>query len=123
MRFLLHIVKNAGRKQSLLQMHEKCWCPESVPSFLEAYYMVEPQGVDAAELNGAADGLANDSGAQVAHVHLLCDIWRREVHNSALVRQHRRPRLDALHPQVSSLANTVRPKSPKYFVMGISYDR
>ena len=64
----------------------------------KTHHMVEPQGVYAAEFNGAADGLANDGGAQVAHVHLLCNIWRREVHNCALVRQHGRPRLDALHP-------------------------
>ena len=32
-----------------------------------------------------ADGVTYDGGAQVAHMHLLCHVWRRKVHHNTLL--------------------------------------
>lgn len=58
--------------------------------------MVDAEGVYAAELQAARQGVPNDGGAQVPHVHLLGHIWRGEIHQRPLVGARGRPRTDAL---------------------------
>ena len=58
--------------------------------------MIEAQHVDAAVLERAADGVADDGGAQVADVHLLGHVGRGEVDHRAAVGQLRRPGIYAL---------------------------
>ena len=48
--------------------------------------MVQPEHVMAPQLEDAREGIADDGGAQVAHMHLLGNIWRRIVDHNALRR-------------------------------------
>ena len=58
--------------------------------------MIETQDISSTEFEGARDCVPDDGRAQVAHMHLLGHIGRREVDDHALPRETWGPGVDAL---------------------------
>ena len=56
-------------------------------------HVIEAQHRMAAEGQNASQGIANDGGAQMAHMHLLGDVGAGEIHD------HRQPLWSLGHPQ------------------------
>lgn len=61
-----------------------------------SYHVIESQYRDAAIFQGSADGVPNDGGSQVPHVHLLGHIGGGKVNDGLLVWKLGRPGLHAL---------------------------
>lgn len=65
--------------------------------------MIEPQYVCSTKFQGPGQCVSNDGRSQVAHMHLLGNIWRGEIDHNPVAVESRRPHFDAIPEHVLNM--------------------